>query len=237
MYLKYRNSPSRGGAVDLATTDNMSSPQNEKPMERVVDWEGTEDAMNPRNWKKGTKTAQVLCTSAFTLYSNLAAIMFVPGAPALVIDFQITSTMVATLTVSIYLLGFVFGPFSLPSLSELYGRFSLYHICNITYLAFTIGCALSTNLAMFLVFSVHLWMCRFWPYSDRRRHHRRSLRSSRARQGYGFFRTWAVARTSNWTSHRWLRHAASGRALDLLADIDAGKSRCNLPHCQPQEHY
>jgi multidrug resistance protein len=130
----------------------MSSPPNEQKLDHVVDWNGVEDAANPRNWKHGTKTAQVLCVSAFTLYSNLAAVMFAPGAPMLVADFHITSTLVATLTVSIYLLGFVFGPFFLASLSELYGRLWLYHICNFTYLAFTIGCALSTSTVMFLVF-------------------------------------------------------------------------------------
>jgi multidrug resistance protein len=118
----------------------------------IVDWDGSDDATNPRNWKQGTKTVQVLCVSAFTLYSNLAAVMFAPGAPALVADFHITNTMVATLTVSIYILGFVFGPFFLALLSEIYGRLWLYHICNVVYLAFMIGCALSTNTTMFLVF-------------------------------------------------------------------------------------
>jgi multidrug resistance protein len=78
--------------------------------------------------------------------------MFAPGAPTLVADFKITNIMVATLTASIYLLGYVFGLFFLASLSELYGRLWLYHICNITYLAFKLGCALNRNTAMFLVF-------------------------------------------------------------------------------------
>jgi hypothetical protein len=121
-------------------------------LEYIVDWDGSDDAANPRNWKQGTKTIQVLCVSAFTLYSNLAAVMFAPGAPDLVADFHITNTMVATLTVSIYILGFVIGPFFLASLSEIYGRLRLYHICNVVYLAFMVGCALSTNTAMFLVF-------------------------------------------------------------------------------------
>nr|A0A2Z5XAK5.1 RecName: Full=MFS-type transporter phm3; AltName: Full=Phomasetin biosynthesis cluster protein 3 [Pyrenochaetopsis sp.]BBC43186.1 MFS transporter [Pyrenochaetopsis sp.] len=127
------------------------SPKDEKT-DYVVDWDGAEDAANPRNWTTRTKTAHVLCVSGFTLYSNLAAVMFAPGAPLLVADFHITSTIVASLTVSIYILGFVFGPFLLASLSELYGRLWLYHICNLIYLAFTVGCALSTNTAMFLAF-------------------------------------------------------------------------------------
>ncbi|KAI1117108.1 major facilitator superfamily domain-containing protein [Nemania sp. NC0429] len=78
--------------------------------------------------------------------------MFAPGAQHLVTEFGITNSFVATLTVSIYILGYVFGPFLLASMSEVYGRLHIYHICNVVYLGFTIGCALSTNTAMFLVF-------------------------------------------------------------------------------------
>lgn len=78
--------------------------------------------------------------------------MFAPGAPQLAEEFGITSNIVASFTVSIYILGYVFGPLLLSSMSELYGRLIIYHICNIFYLAFTIGCALSKNTAMFLVF-------------------------------------------------------------------------------------
>ncbi|KAJ5398469.1 MFS transporter [Penicillium sp. CMV-2018d] len=118
----------------------------------VIDWEGPDDPANPRNWKKGIKLRHVLLVSGFTLYSNLAAVMFAPGAAELVEDFHITSTIVASFTVSIYLLGYVFGPFLLSSMSEIYGRLIIYHLSNVGYLAFTIGCALSKDTAMFMVF-------------------------------------------------------------------------------------
>ncbi|KAJ4150247.1 hypothetical protein LMH87_011005 [Akanthomyces muscarius] len=78
--------------------------------------------------------------------------MFAPGAAKLAQEFGITSNIVASFTVSIYLLGYVFGPLLLSSMSELYGRLVIYHVCNAFYVAFTIGCALSKNTAMFLVF-------------------------------------------------------------------------------------
>lgn len=83
---------------------------------------------------------------------NLAAVMFAPGAAALCAEFGITDTVVASLTVSIYILGFALGPLIIASLSEIYGRLVIYHTCNVVYIGFTIGCALSTNTAMFLVF-------------------------------------------------------------------------------------
>ena len=69
-------------------------------------------------------------------------------------DFSITNTVVQSLVVSIYLLGFALGPLVIAPLSELYGRLWIYHICNICFLAFTIGCATSHNLGAFLA-------CRF----------------------------------------------------------------------------
>jgi multidrug resistance protein len=78
--------------------------------------------------------------------------MFAPGAPLLMKDLNITSSSVGSLTVSIYVLGFAIGPFILAPLSELYGRLIFYQACNLVYMAFTLGCALSTNSGMFLVF-------------------------------------------------------------------------------------
>lgn len=78
--------------------------------------------------------------------------MFAPGAAELVKEFHVTNSTVGTLTVSIYLLGFALGPLFIAPLSEIYGRLVVYHCCMTAYLAWTIGCALSKNIAMFLVF-------------------------------------------------------------------------------------
>lgn len=78
--------------------------------------------------------------------------MFAPAAEALCLEFGITSTIVASFTVSIYILGFALGPLIIASLSEVYGRLVVYHAGNALYVAFTIGCAMSNNTAMFLVF-------------------------------------------------------------------------------------
>lgn len=78
--------------------------------------------------------------------------MFAPGATALCTEFGITDSTIATLTVTIYVLGFAIGPLFISPLSEIYGRLIIYHVGNAVYLAFTIGCALSTNTTMFMVF-------------------------------------------------------------------------------------
>ncbi|AEO63142.1 uncharacterized protein THITE_120949 [Thermothielavioides terrestris NRRL 8126] len=133
-------------------TQDAGQPELEVDDPDIVDWDGPDDPQNPRNWAGPAKLAHVVLVSAFTLYSNLAAVMFAPSALNLVAEFAITDTVVASLTVSIYLLGFAIGPLLISSLSETYGRLVIYHLCNVFYLGFTVGCALSNGTAMFLVF-------------------------------------------------------------------------------------
>lgn len=78
--------------------------------------------------------------------------MFAPGADELAQEFNVTNPTVKAMTVSLYVLGFALGPLLLAPLSELYGRLIVYYFCNAGYIAFTIGCTFSTNVAMFLVF-------------------------------------------------------------------------------------
>ncbi|KZL75808.1 fluconazole resistance protein 1 [Colletotrichum incanum] len=118
----------------------------------LVDWDASDDPSNPRNWNSRKKLCHVMLVSAFTFYSNIAAIIFAPGAQYLVKEFGIKDSMVASLTVSIYVLGYCVGPFLIAPLSEIYGRLVVYHVCNLVYEAFTVGCALSTNSSAFLVF-------------------------------------------------------------------------------------
>ncbi|KAH8748568.1 major facilitator superfamily domain-containing protein, partial [Hyaloscypha sp. PMI_1271] len=127
-------------AIEQETTDNL------------VDWDGPDDPQNPRNWPAWKRMTQVVLASSFLLTANLAATMFAPGAAALAKEFYITSSTITSLTVSIYLAGFAIGPMVIAPLSELYGRFVIYHTCNVIYISFIIGCALGKNTGMFLVF-------------------------------------------------------------------------------------
>lgn len=63
-----------------------------------------------------------------------------------------TSPIVGSLTVSVYVLGFAVEPLVLAPFSELYGRPVICQATNVIFAAFTLGCALVTNTCMFLVF-------------------------------------------------------------------------------------
>lgn len=78
--------------------------------------------------------------------------MFAPASSQLASEFVITNSVVEAMTVSIYVLGFALGPIVLAPLSEVYGRLGVYHSCSVVFFAFTLGCAFSTDTAMFMVF-------------------------------------------------------------------------------------
>jgi MFS family permease len=67
-------------------------------------------------------------------------------------DFKSDSQLLATFVVSVYLLGFAFGPMFIAPLSELYGRLPVYHISNVFFIIFTIACAVSSDLNMLIGF-------------------------------------------------------------------------------------
>ncbi|KAH8810950.1 putative MFS transporter [Xylogone sp. PMI_703] len=119
--------------------------------ELEVDWDGPDDPSNPRNWTTPMRLAQIIPIGIFSLNMTLAATMFAPGVQQLVEEFHITTSIVATMSLTIYVLGFCAGVIVAP-LSELYGRLWLYHASNTTWLAFTLGCAFSKSTTSFLIF-------------------------------------------------------------------------------------
>ncbi|KAI1124494.1 major facilitator superfamily domain-containing protein [Nemania abortiva] len=141
-----------GNNVDVEA--HRTSTEKGSPNDNIVDWNSLGDPEDPLQWSKAKKNAHIIIVSIFTLVATLAATMFAPGAPQLAKDFHITSSILQTFTINIYLLGFAVGPLFLAPLSEIYGRLVIYHACNIFYIAFTFGCAFSTDVSMFLAFRV-----------------------------------------------------------------------------------
>ena len=67
-------------------------------------------------------------------------------------EFESQSSILASLVVSIFVLGWASGPLVVSPLSELHGRLWIYHASNSLFVVFTIGCALSNSLNMLLAF-------------------------------------------------------------------------------------
>lgn len=78
--------------------------------------------------------------------------MFAPGVPDIMVEFKSSNTNLATFVVSIYVLGFAFGPLLAAPLSEIYGRALCFNIANVLFIVFTVATALSQNMGMLIAF-------------------------------------------------------------------------------------
>lgn len=120
-----------------------------------VDWDGPDDPANPMNWPAWSKVVNVGLISCLTFITPLASSMFAPGVPQVMEEFHSDNELLADFIVSVYVLGFAFGPMLLAPMSELYGRLYIYHISNVGFIVFTVLCAESSGIGM-------LTACRFF---------------------------------------------------------------------------
>ena len=122
------------------------------PDEHVVDLEGPDDPSNPLNWPTWYKWMTVVLVSLMTFVNTLGSVITAPGVPLILAEFHSTNPQYTTLLVSIYEMGETFGPLLIAPMAELYGRLPVWHISNILFVAFCVGCALSSNLSMLIAF-------------------------------------------------------------------------------------
>lgn len=141
----------RATFIDL---ENTATSEDEYQQEdsNIVYWSSSIDPSNPQNWSTSRKWTQIAILSALTLLTPLASSMFAPGVPELMQEFNTTSSTLATFVVSIYVLGFAFGPLVIAPVSELYGRLWVYHICNIGFIGFTIACGRAQSMGELCVY-------------------------------------------------------------------------------------
>ncbi|KAF2868912.1 MFS multidrug transporter-like protein [Massariosphaeria phaeospora] len=118
----------------------------------IVWWDGEADPENPMNWPTYKRWGTVAVVSAITFLTPLASSSFAPGIPKIMEEFGSTDNMLEGFMLSVYVLGFAFGPLIIAPLSEMFGRLPLYHSCNCLFIIFSIAAAVSTNLTMFIIF-------------------------------------------------------------------------------------
>ncbi|KAI9693735.1 MAG: hypothetical protein M1822_003006 [Bathelium mastoideum] len=141
------------GAVDEAGLP-VSNGGAEVHDENIVWWDEptNQDPTNPLNWSTRRKFGNIAILSGITLVTPLGSSIFAPVVPDVMAEFHNDSQSLATFVVSVYLLGFAFGPLVVAPLSELYGRLPVYHTSNVLFVIFTIACAVSTSLNMLIGF-------------------------------------------------------------------------------------
>ncbi|CZR36289.1 uncharacterized protein FPRO_03451 [Fusarium proliferatum ET1] len=110
------------------------------------------DPENPMSWSNGRKWGMIATISFLSFLTPLASSMMAPGVPQIMKELGSSNDTEATFVVSIFILGFAFGPLFIAPLSELYGRIPIYHVCNSLFVVFSACCALSNGVPMLMAF-------------------------------------------------------------------------------------
>ncbi|KAJ7740218.1 MFS polyamine transporter [Mycena maculata] len=131
---------------------NQKQPNVDDQSDIVVDWEGPDDPLNPKNWSRKKKWAATLVVSSFTLISPVSSSMIAPASTQVAEQFGITSDVTIALITSIFVLAYAFGPLFLGPLSEIFGRNRIIQGANLWYLVWNLGCGFAQNTGQLLGF-------------------------------------------------------------------------------------
>ena len=111
----------------------------------LVGWDEN-DKDNPRNWTNGYKSWITFQLGMLALAASLGSSIISPAEDAISIDMDV-SHEVAVLSISLYILGFVFGPLCWAPVSEIWGRKWSMLPAMVCLALFSIGTATSKSAA------------------------------------------------------------------------------------------
>ncbi|KAK7518335.1 major facilitator superfamily domain-containing protein [Phyllosticta citriasiana] len=112
-----------------------------------------DDPEDPRNWPRWKKWLMIGPILLIDLSVSWAASGYSPASHKFAEDMGVSSE-VATLGLSLYVLGLAFGPMSLAPLSEYFGRRPIYIYSYGIFLLFLMATALAPSVGVFLVFRI-----------------------------------------------------------------------------------
>ncbi|KAJ5494302.1 Major facilitator superfamily domain general substrate transporter [Penicillium fimorum] len=128
------------------------APKKTKDGSILVDWYYTDDPENPHNWsnRKRILITILICLYTFVVYNTSA--IYTSSTEGIMKEFGV-STLVATLGLSLYVLGYGIGPLVFSPLSEIpvIGRNPVYIITMFLFVIISIPTALVDNFAGLLV--------------------------------------------------------------------------------------
>lgn len=108
------------------------------------------DRQDAMNFSKGRKWTIAVFQSLSTFAVTFASSVYASGIESVRQRFDV-SEEVATLGLSLFVLGFALGPLIWAPLSEMYGRKSIFVISYTAYTAFSVAAACAPNITALLV--------------------------------------------------------------------------------------
>jgi MFS family permease len=117
----------------------------------IIGWDSENDTAMPFNSDRLHKWTLVWLLSAITLLTPFATSVLSPAITILDVDFGNNNPTVGSMTVTIYLFGYVVGPVFIGPLSEIYGRKPVLTSANVFFCLWQVGCALAPNVETLIV--------------------------------------------------------------------------------------
>lgn len=111
------------------------------------------DPENPKNWSFFERWRITTVSSAFALIGPISSSMIAPALESIAQDINIppSSAFERSLTLSIFLLAFAFGPFLVSPLAETYGRRWVLQLSMLEYLVFNTACGFAKTGTQLIV--------------------------------------------------------------------------------------
>jgi hypothetical protein len=113
---------------------------------------GADDLDDPKNWPMWYKGLTIGAVSYSTWTVVLYSTSYTTSMPGMMKDFNVSSEPVATLGVTMYLVGLAVGSLILAPLSEIYGRRPVYIGSLCCFSLMVLPCALAKSLPEVLIF-------------------------------------------------------------------------------------
>ncbi|QPH11195.1 hypothetical protein C2857_002852 [Epichloe festucae Fl1] len=124
----------------------------------LIGWEA-DDPDNPHNWSTRKKSFVVFVTVMLVLNSTMSSSLPSMAIPNITAEFGTSSPTENVLPISVFLIGYIFGPLIWGPLTEHFGRRNLSVITFALFSLFTLACALAPGWESFLVFRMFCGAC------------------------------------------------------------------------------
>ncbi|KHN98269.1 fluconazole resistance protein (FLU1) [Metarhizium album ARSEF 1941] len=124
----------------------------------VIGWE-VDDPDNPHNWSTSRKTFAVLICVMLVLNSTMSSALPSMAIPNITAEYGVNESTQSVLPISVFLIGYIFGPLIWGPLTEHFGRRNLTVVTFVVFTLFTMACALAPSWGSFLVFRMVCGVC------------------------------------------------------------------------------
>ncbi|KAH6666501.1 major facilitator superfamily transporter [Plectosphaerella plurivora] len=136
---------------EKAISSNPIGPSSDDDDKTIVSW-GDNDPENPHNWPSWKRNLLVLLCMVLIINSTMASALPSNAIPFIAAQYGITSPQQKVLPISVFMIGYVFGPLLWGPLSEEHGRRILTLVTFVAFCVWTLACAVAPGWAALIVF-------------------------------------------------------------------------------------